>query len=123
MTLDESMQGEIGLSITGSALPSGTVHGVWRLYRTAASFDEVNAAIEQEGIARLRDIPGMYRYTTAKLEDGRIATFGGFATEQGAKASVALAKELVQKPGSKLAKLALGTPQVIESTILYALAK
>ena len=123
MTLDESMQGEIGLSITGSPLPSGTGHAVMRLYRTAAPFAEVNAAIEQEALGRIRDTPGMFRYSTAKLEDGRIATFGGFATEQGAKASVAMAKELLQKAGSKIAKLGLGTPQVIEATILYAVAK
>ena len=119
LAADESMQGEIGLSIIGSAPAAGTGHAVMRLYRTAASFADVNAAIEQEAMARLRDIPGLRRYSTAKLEDGRIATIAGFESEQAAKASTALAKELRQQGQSKLAKLLPGDPQVIEATVLH----
>ena len=89
-----------------------------RLYRTSASFADVNAAIKQEAMARLRGIPGLQRYSTAKLEDGRIVTISAFDSEKSAKASVALAKELRQQAGSKLAKVRAGDPEVIEATIL-----
>ncbi|HBK05979.1 MAG TPA: hypothetical protein DDZ81_08945 [Acetobacteraceae bacterium] len=122
--LDMALQGQVGLAITGST-PATTqrAYAVARLYRTDASFDQVNAAIEEEGFSAIRAIPGLLRYTTAQLEDGRIATFNAFASEQGARAVTRTAKELRMKGGTMLSKVLPGDPEVLEGTILFTYGK
>lgn len=122
--LDMTLQGQVGLAITGNTQATGKrAYAVARLYRTEASFEDVNAAIEEEGFSAIRAIPGLLRYSTAKLEDGRIATFNAFASEQGARTINETAKSLRMKGGSMLSKVLPGDPEVLEGTILFTHGK
>lgn len=119
--LETDLRGEVGLSFTGSTpLTAPTIHGVMRLYRTDASFAEVNDAIESEGGEVIRGLPGLARYTTVKCEDGRVAIVSSFDTEEHARALTAKAREMRQKPGSRLAKALPNDPEVIEAKALFA---
>jgi hypothetical protein len=120
--LDLNLRGEIGLAITGTG-SAGTsaqrAFAVARLYRTDTSLAEVDAAIEQEGLAHIKAIPGLLRYTTAKLDDGRIASFNAYESEAAARASVEKARELRGRGGSRLSQVLPADPDVIEGTILF----
>ncbi|MBV8914887.1 MAG: hypothetical protein JOZ05_17845 [Acetobacteraceae bacterium] len=113
------LRGETGLSIVVNPNYE-TAHGTVRIYRTQASFDEVNAAIEHEGGETIRHLPGMLRYTTAKFEDGRIATFTACETEAASRAMAGKARELRGKPGSQLSKVLPTDPEVIMGEIKFA---
>jgi hypothetical protein len=118
--LGVSIQGEVGLAISGSKANSQQGgYGIARLYRTKSSFEEVNAAIEKEGIPELRAIPGMVRYTTVKAEDGRIAAFNLFESEDAARASIEKARQLRKSGGSQLSQVLPEDPEVIETKVLY----
>jgi hypothetical protein len=116
-----SVQGEVGLAVVGSSGESQEGgYGIARLYKTKASFEEVNAAIEKEGIAELKAIPGLVRYTTVRADDGRYATFSLYESEASAQASVETARQLRRTGGSQLSKLLPDEPEVIETRVIYA---
>ncbi|HEY1413614.1 MAG TPA: hypothetical protein VGF36_15820, partial [Rhodopila sp.] len=122
--LDIALQGEIGLMVTATTPYTGRQeYAVARLYRTDASIQEVNAAIEREGLEAIHAIPGMLRYMTVKLEDGRIATFNAFETEQSARTMSQTAKDLRMKSGSLLHKVFPHDPEVLEGKILFTYRK
>jgi hypothetical protein len=122
--LDIALQGEIGLMVTGTTpYTGGHEYAVARLYRTDASIQEVNAAIEREALEAIRSIPGMLRYMSAKLEDGRIATFNAFETEKSARTMSQTAKDLRMKSGSLLNKALPHDPEVLEGKILFTYRK
>jgi len=108
--------GEIGLQIAVRT-DFETGHGVARLYRTPASFQDVNDAIRREGEQEIRSMPGLYRYSTALLEDGRIAVFSAYETEQATRDMTAKARELRSRPGSQLGKVLPHDPEVIAGRI------
>lgn len=113
--------GEIGLSIARRAdYEKG--YAVARLYRISAPFKEINDAILQEGGQTIRAIPGLYRYATALLDDGRLGVFNAFETEQGARDMTAKARELRGHAGSKLATVLPADPEVIECQMELAFA-
>lgn len=113
------VRGETGLSIVVNPnYERGS--GVVRIYRTDASFDDVNAAIEREGAESIRNLPGMLRFTTVKFEDGRIATFTACETEQAARNMTDKARELRNKAGSQLSKVLAKDPEVIMGEIMLA---
>lgn len=115
-------RGEVGLSIVAQRnYEKG--HGTVRIYRTNASFDQVNAAIEQEGGEVIRHLPGMLRYTTVKFDDGRIATFTACENEQASGNMTQKARELRNISGSQLSKVLPSDPEVITGEILLALSK
>jgi hypothetical protein len=115
-------RGEVGLSIV--VQPNyQTGHGTVRIYRTNASFDQVNAAIEQEGGEVIRHLPGMLRYTTVKFDDGRLTTFTACESEQASRNMTEKARELRNKPGSQLSKILPNDPEVITAEILLAVSK
>jgi hypothetical protein len=120
-----AMEGEVGLAIAGPSSmgpgmhAGGTAHGAIRISKMVAPFAEVNAAIEAEGLAVLRAIPGLMRYTTVNAGDGRLVTLSAFTSEQAARDSTAKAKELIAKPGSKLAKVFGGSMEAIEVSIVF----
>src|SRR5206468_3526258 len=94
-------RGETGLSIVNRTdYEKG--YGVARIYRTSASFAEVNDAIEHEAGDVIRNLPGLLRYTTVRLDDGRIAVFSAYETEQAARDMTAKARELRGHAGSQL---------------------
>jgi hypothetical protein len=116
-----SVQGEVGLAVVGSSGKSQDGGcGIARLYKTKARFDDVNAAIEKEGLAELKAIPGLVRYTTVKADDGRYATFSLYESESSARASVEKARQLRKTGGSELSKLLPDEPEVIETRVLHA---
>jgi hypothetical protein len=120
-----TFQGEIGSSVTGPATvkPDQRAYGAIRLYNTSASFEDVQAAIQREGLPQLQAIPGLVRYTTVKLDDGRIASFTTFESEEAARASTEKARELRGKGESLLKKVLPNDPEVIEVTVLYSQRK
>jgi heme-degrading monooxygenase HmoA len=112
-------RGETGVSIVvNPRFEKG--HGVARIYRTDASFDQVNAAIEQEAGETIRNLPGMLRYTTVRFEDGRIATLSACETQQAARNLTDKARELRSKAGSQLKKVLPNDPEVIEGEIMLS---
>jgi hypothetical protein len=115
-----SIQGEVGLAISGNTgdLKEGG-YGIARLYRTKAPFEEINDAINKEGVGALQAIPGLARYTTVKAEDGRFAAFNLYESEEAARTSVEKAKQLRQSGGSMLGKVLPEDPEVIETEVLY----
>jgi hypothetical protein len=116
------LRGETGLSIVVDPnYEKG--YGVVRVYRTDASFDQVNAAIEQEAGEVIRNLPGMLRYTTVRFDDGRIATFNACASEQAARNMTEQARELRHKAGSRLSKVLPGEPEIVKGEIMVAAAK
>jgi hypothetical protein len=122
--LEINTGGEVGLAIVGSVpLTAPGLYGVLRLYRTDASFKEVNAAIEEEAGTIIREMPGLARYTTVKCEDGRIATVSSFDSERNARALTDKAHELRQKDGSRLAETLPNDPEVMEAKALFAVVK
>ncbi|MGE0224813.1 MAG: hypothetical protein AB7F35_30715 [Acetobacteraceae bacterium] len=124
--LDLTLRGEVGLAVTGTGSTGSEArpgHAVARLYRTDKSLAEVDAAIEQEGLAAIRAIPGLLRYTTAKLDDGRIASFNAFESESAARASVEKARELRQRSGSRLSHVLPDDPEVLEGSLLLTHSK
>jgi heme-degrading monooxygenase HmoA len=115
-------RGETGMSIVvNQRFEKG--YGVARIYRTDASFDQVNAAIEQEAGETIRNLPGLLRYTTVKFEDGRIATLSACETQQAARNLTDKARELRSKAGSQLKKTLPNDPEVIEGEIMLAVMK
>ena len=68
----------------------------------------------------LRGIAGLLRYTTAKLDDGRMATFGAFENAEAARASTEVARQARAKPGSMLARLLPNPPEVLEGKVIFA---
>ena len=116
------LRGEVGLSIVvNSSFEKG--YGAVRIYRTDSSFEQVNAAIEQEGAEAIRNLPGLLRYTTVKFDDGRIGTFTACETEQAARDMTDKARELRSKPGSQLSKVLAHDPEVIVGEITLAVTK
>ena len=113
------VRGETGLSIVVKPTYEKG-YGVVRIYRTDASFDQVNTAIEQEGGQTIRTLPGMLRYTTVRFDDTRIATFNACETEQAARNMTDKARELRSKPGSQLSKVLPHAPEVIKGDIMFA---
>ncbi len=112
------VRGETGLSIA-MRTDYETAYGVVRIYQTESSFKDVNDAIEQVS-DEIRAVPGLLRYTTARFDDSRIATFASYETEQGAQQMIAKARELRNKAGSQLAKLLPHDPEVITGKITLA---
>jgi heme-degrading monooxygenase HmoA len=120
--VDLEQRGETGLSIlVRTDYEKG--YGVVRIYRTSTSFTEVNEAIEHEGGETIRNLPGLLRYTTAKLDDGRIATFSAFETQQAGRDLTEKARELRSQAGSRLSKVLPSDPEVIEGRITFAVTK
>lgn len=116
------LRGETGLSIVVN--PNyDTGYGTVRIYRTQASFEAVNAAIEQDGGEAIRNLPGLLRLTTVKLDDGRIATFTACETEAAARAMIEKARELRGKPNSELHKVLPSEPEVIMAEIKLTVSK
>ncbi len=119
--LEMDLRGEMGLAITGSTpLSAPDLHGAIRLYRTGASFDEVNEAIEADAGKVIRGMRGLARYSTVKCEDGRIATLSSFDSEESSRALTGKARELRQQGGSRLAKALPHDPEVVEAKVLFA---
>lgn len=116
-----SLEGEIGLTITGDTPPQpGKEYALARLYTAAAPFDQVNAAIEKEGRPQLNAIPGLIRYMTAKFTDGRIGGMSVYSTPESARAMADKARELRKTSGSQLSKLLPNDPEIIEGQVLYS---
>lgn len=115
------VRGETGFSIATRS-DYETAYGVVRIYKTESSFKNVNDAIEQAA-DEIRAVPGLLRYTTARFDDGRIATFASYETEQGAQQMTAKARELRNKAGSQLSKVLPHDPEVITGKITLAFTK
>jgi heme-degrading monooxygenase HmoA len=119
---DLEVRGETGLSIVMRAdYEKG--YGAVRIYKTSASFAEVNEAIEQEGAETIRQVAGLLRYTTVRLDDGRFAVLSAYETKQAAREMTGKARELRGRAGSRLGKVLPSDPEVIEGTIMLAVTK
>jgi hypothetical protein len=118
--LEETMEGEVAYSAEGSVKMAGGLHGVIRLYKSDASLSELKNAFESEGPAVIPTFVGLSRYTVAKLNDGRVGTFGSFDTADNARKSSEEAKKVRAKSGSQLARLLTSDPQVLEATVVGA---
>jgi hypothetical protein len=118
------LEGEVAFSAEGSVPIAENLHGVIRLYQSNASLDDLRKAFEAEGPAIIRDhFFGLSRYTVAKLEDGRVATFGSFDTQENAQKSSQAAKEVRGRSGSEIARLVPNDPQILEATLLGVRSK
>ena len=62
------MEGEVIYTVQGAVPMSGRLHGTSRIYTTSASDNEVKEAIESAADT-IRSLPGLVRYTVAKLTD------------------------------------------------------
>ncbi|WP_428491627.1 hypothetical protein [Rhodopila sp.] len=116
--IDENIDGEVGLMIEGRVKPEGRHHRIGRIYKSAATVDEVTTALEEEGGEIIRSFPGLIRYSVMHIYDGRIGTFGSFDTQENARNSSTQAAALRNKSDSKIARVFPGEPEVMEATIL-----
>ena len=119
--VEMEVRGETGLSIVVRT-DYETAYGVVRIYKTESSFKDVNNAIEQVADEILA-VPGLLRYTTARFDDGRIATFASYETEEGAQQMTSKARELRTKAGSPLNKHLPHDPEVITGKITLAFTR
>jgi len=115
--LDETMEGEVGYAVQGSADDDGELYAVGRLYRTDASMDAVRQALQSEGDSTIKAFTGLARYTAAKLADGRIGIFAAFDTQEHARQSSEQAKALRDKAGSKLASVLPSDPPSVSEKL------
>ena len=115
-------RGETGLSIVVNPNYE-RAHGTVRIYKTSASFSEVNTAIDHEGGEAIRTLPGMLRHTTVRFDDARIATFTACESEEASRKMVEKAKEFRSKAGSQLAKVLPNDPEVISGEVELSLTK
>jgi len=115
--LEETMLGEVVFSATGKSDQHGRLHGIARIYKTDASFQELKHAFETEAAETIRGFAGLARYTAIKLNDGRAAVLAAFDTAENGRKSSEQAKA-ARGRGAELARVLPSEPEVMEATVL-----
>lgn len=112
-TLTDTIEGEVVFAAGGG---EGAKHSLARIYKSDASAEDLQAALEQEAGEIIRNFPGLVRYGVIKTGDGRVGMFSAFDTQENARNSSQQAKTLRGKAGTRLAMLLPSDPEVIEGT-------
>lgn len=116
--LDELMEGEVVYAVQGPADKDEGLYATARIYRSEAPPAELKAALEGEADGIVRSLPGLGRYTVAKLTDGRVGSFSAFDSPEHAKQSTEKLGAARAKSGSQLARVLPSDPVVIDGKVL-----
>jgi hypothetical protein len=116
--LEETMEGEVAYTASGSVQMTGRRHAVARIYKTDSSASEIKSAFESEGPPIIGSFTGLALYTVVKLTDGRVGSFGSFDTAENARKSSEEAKKVRATSVSQIGRLLASDPQVLEGTVV-----
>ena len=118
-TLTEVLRGEVihALQGRGNQLQRNA-YAVARIYKSAASVQEVRNALDQEGSAIIQAIPGILHWACVRLEDGRSGVFSACETLEAANQLAESARKSRTTRGSAMGRIFPNEPETMDGLIL-----
>jgi hypothetical protein len=117
--LAETIKGDVVYAFQGEQGVQAK-EGEIRLYQTAASREDVAAAMREEAQPILESVTGLIRYTCFKLDDQQgYAVITGHANREASTLLSQKAREARQQSGSRLQRVLPQNPEVLQGTIVH----